>query len=367
MKHTASFVTDIGWQSWSYAGKRTHHKRDHAPLSSTLSFPKTHTQRTHAPGTGWCSWYGFGTHISERTILSHAEFIAKRALPLKYLLIDDGWAAAWGDWTAADTKKFPRGMKYVAQKITSYGLEPGLWIAPFLVEPHAKIFQNHPTWFIRTAQGSLVEGTKFSILDRFLPHRRWILDMSKSQVQTYMKTAIRRIVEQWGFTYLKLDFLYAQHFHPAFHSSEQPDTLLQDFLLWIKTTYPHVYLSACGCPLVPAAGIVDAMRISADIAAPQLHHIWPLNNLFGRYALKQLQHNLGRRTHTRKYWHIDPDVFLCHPKHGFSHKQITILRTLITQAKGLVFLGDNLLELTEQHFTQHINPLLSTITSPSRR
>jgi alpha-galactosidase len=367
MKQAASHAHDIGWQSWSYAGKSNYHPRNTAPFGKTMQFP-THTVRKKStpPPTGWCSWYGFGTRINERTILDHASYIAKRVLPLKYILIDDGWTT-WGDWTTTDTKKFPRGMKYVAKQITSYGLQPALWIAPFLVESHAKIFYKHPSWFIRTKRGSLVEGTKFSIFDSFLPRRRWILDMSNSQVQAHLKTVIQRIIEQWGFTYLKLDFLYAQHFHPAFRSSEEPDRLLQDFLLWIKTTYPHVYISACGCPLAPAVGVVDAMRISADITFPHLHNMWPIHKLFSTYSLAQLKHNLRYRNHTNVYWHLDPDVFLCHPKHGFSHKQITTLRTLIIQAKGLIFLGDNLLELTEQHFSQHINPLLSTIASPFRR
>lgn len=357
---TSVSSSDIGWQSWSHAGKYNFLLRNRAPFFQKSNFPKLALRKKTPPIAGWCSWYAFGTNISERIILDQLAFIVKHRFPLKYILIDDGWTN-WGDWSTPDSHKFPRGMRALSKHIAQHGLKPGLWIAPFLVHSQTKIFHQHPDWFVRTRRGNLVEGTKVSLFDPLVPRRRWILDMQKPPVRSYIKQAIRRIVEQWGFTYLKLDFLYAQHFNPIFHSFEEPDNLLRDFLAWIKNSYPHVYLNVSGCPLVPAAGVVDAMRISADIVAPELRYIWPVNRVYATQALKQLQHNITKRMHTKRYWHLDPDVFVCHPKYGLSEAQISLLRSLIMKSDGLIFLGDNLLELDDALLRHHILPLLSTI------
>lgn len=348
----------IGWQSWSWAGKPNIHRRNRWPFGKEIPLPITQVQLSATPATGWCSWYAFGVNIHASTILAHAQLIAKRMLPLEYILIDDGWTTH-GDWLSANTSKFPEGIQPIAERVKKIGMKLGLWIAPFLVSPTSKIFAQHPKWFIRSHDGNLVEGMQITPWDRFLPYHRWILDLQNSQVQRYLKNAITRMVEEWQISYLKLDFLYAQHFNPRFTDAQVPDTLLRTFLSWIKKTYPHIYIAACGSPLIPAIGKVDSMRISADITVPLLSNRWPWNTIFHSRKLKQLQHNLTIRNFTRVLWHIDPDVFVCHPKYGLSKKQVHQLRAIIQKANGTIFLGDDLTSLNPSLWTDEILPLLS--------
>ena len=307
--------------------------------------------------TGWCSWYAFGTHINEKHILDHTRLIARTGLPLDVILIDDGWQSHWGDWTSPDPNKFPRGMKRVAATIAAHKRIPGIWIAPFLVHPEARIAMQHPEWLVASHTGTFVEGGKITALDHFTPWRRWILDLSLQGVQTYLKKCFKTIIEDWRFRYIKLDFLYAQHFHPAYPDNSRPDVLLHEFLLSIKKRYPDVYLSASGCPLEPAMGAVDAMRISDDIVNPQLRNLWPINRIVHSARLRQLKDNLAVRGQTHRFWHIDPDVFVTHPSYGFTPAQVRELRALIIQANGLRFLGDNLLELDQETIQRVIMPL----------
>lgn len=67
--------------------------------------------------------------------------------------IDDGYQSATGDWLSIDNKKFPNGMKSVADKIHSKGMLAGLWLAPFGAEFTSKTATQHHDWLIRKKNG----------------------------------------------------------------------------------------------------------------------------------------------------------------------------------------------------------------------
>ncbi len=357
-------TASVGWQSWSpvHAAVLKFPVRNYSPFGDIQAFPsrsvKLPTRHTSAL-TGWCSWYAYGSNISEEKILAHVGFIIQHHIPLSTILIDDGWAP-WGDWKIPYKNKFSDGMRALAQKITNFGLKPGLWIAPFLCNPDAELVTKHPSWFIRTPDSAYVDGRKISPFDRMLPYKKWILDMTKPEAQSYIFRVIDTIISDWGYTFLKLDFLYAQHFNPKFTSPTIPDRLLHDFLITIKKRYPRVHIAACGCPLIPAIGACDSMRISEDIVNPQLRDIWTVNHIVHSQRLIQLRQNLLLLRFTNKWWILDPDVFVCDPAYGFSPAQIRTLQKTIIETKGLRFLGDNLLTLDAEKIEKEIIPFLST-------
>jgi hypothetical protein len=176
MKKAETKQSSIGWQSWSWAGKYSFQPRDSSPWAKGARLPKTITAQKKSPATGWCSWYAFGTNINSYIIKAQVKQITKRKLPLEYILVDDGWTTH-GDWLTPDPSKFPQGLTSLAKHIGENGMKLGLWSAPFLASPTSKLFEKHPDWFIRTSNGRLVEGIQVTPFDRFLPYRRWILDM----------------------------------------------------------------------------------------------------------------------------------------------------------------------------------------------
>ncbi|MDP3093178.1 MAG: alpha-galactosidase [bacterium] len=350
-----------GWQSWSSCGKLP---RIRIPVNRYSPFGEKEVSVDSSKGgslkplaTGWCSWYAFGVDIDEEKIVSQAKWIAenRKVAPLEYVLVDDGWAQ-WGDWLSSDKIKFPRGMKFVAQEIKNLGLKPGLWIAPFLVDPRSLLIKEHSNYLVRDRRGRLVDGRKvFKFGTPFF--ERFILDIRNPEAKRYLERVFEVLINDWGFEMLKLDFLYAQHFNPEYDGSRIPDSLFGEFLANIKNLYPQVYTIACGCPLKPAVGKVDAMRISADIIFPQLRNVPFINHWLHSRQLSQLEVNLEYRFSTRVFWNLDPDVFVCEKSTGFTRKQVYELLKLIKKARGLKFLGDDLTNLSKEQIDSFIIPL----------
>jgi alpha-galactosidase len=85
------------------------------------------------PPMGWNSWNVFQTNINEKMIKEIADAMVSSGMQkagYTYLVLDDGWMAmerdAKGD-LVADPKKFPAGMKALADYIHAKGLKFGLY------------------------------------------------------------------------------------------------------------------------------------------------------------------------------------------------------------------------------------------------
>jgi alpha-galactosidase len=85
------------------------------------------------PALGWNSWNVFTKNINEAMIIEMADAMVKtgmRDVGYQYINIDDFWHADTRDSTGKpvpDPKKFPHGMKYVADYIHSKGLKFGIY------------------------------------------------------------------------------------------------------------------------------------------------------------------------------------------------------------------------------------------------
>ena len=354
-----SDINLIGWQSWSDCNSpnRKLPLRYSSPFGQnviTVPFHKIPTVNHKPPPRGWCSWHWFGNNISENTILDQARFIAqnKKQFPLEYILIDSGWCT-WGDWLTPNSKKFPHNPKWLVKEIHKLGLKAGIWFAPLLATSTSDLYRKYPTWFIPN-----LEATKVSPLDVLIYPKRHVLDLQNPKVTKYLNSVVDYLSD-CGFELFKLDFLYAGHFNPEFKTSAVPDNLLQTLLSTVHC-HPSIYTIACGCPLAPAVGMVDAMRISDDINIPQLKYLWPVNHLIHTSRLNQLTLNLKLRQQTKVLWNLDPDAFICHPAHGLTPAQVLHLQSLIKSASGPIFLGDNLKLLSANQIDKFIYPLFQS-------
>lgn len=85
------------------------------------------------PPMGWNSWNTFGENISEDLIKETADAMVATGLRdagYEYLVIDDCWSERNRDASGnlvADRKKFPHGMKAVADYVHSKGLKFGMY------------------------------------------------------------------------------------------------------------------------------------------------------------------------------------------------------------------------------------------------
>lgn len=358
-------LLNVGWQSWSTTANHwfkfpryNFHPR-HRISSDHLHLKLT--KKSKAPACGWCSWYLHGTDINENKILTQAKWISdnphQSKLPLEYILVDDGWNL-WGDWLAADATKFPHGLRWIVKRIQKLGLKAGVWVAPFLVDPKSNLAQTHPDWLVRK-NGQLVEGHNFSRWDRFFSLRKWLLDIRKPEVRKYLNDTLKYLVKDCGFGLLKLDFLYALHFDPRLRNGEA-DPFLRRYLAKIKKLYPQVYTIACGCPLLPAVGVIDSMRIGPDtkIITPFFKFLdLPVFNRW--YLTHQVLPALTQKLWTRKIWHVDPDAFLCRKSLGYNHYQLIKFQKIIKKGAGNIFLGDDLTKLSPGRIRKYLLPLFN--------
>ena len=200
----------------------------------------THGSRTaKGPVFGWCSWYSKYRNIFEKDVaaLVDAVTLHRDRLPMQVIQIDDGWQKAYGDWTA-DPKKFPNGMKPIADKITSAGMTPGIWLC-----------------MVRSSkEGTHPDGNLAEYLDPTFP-------MTREMISQVLR---ERYAE--GYRYFKLDFN-----HPRWRDRyDRKKTRLQLqrdlFKLYREAIGEDSYLDACVGGLDRGAvGYTDGARIGTDI------------------------------------------------------------------------------------------------------
>ena len=267
-------------------------------LMERLGTPKS-THPWHAqPPRVWCSWYSVFTNISEELI--HNTMAGLQGLPFDVFQLDDGWQVSMGDWEA--NPKFPSGMLALARSIRGAGYTPGLWLAPLIVQPKSSMFQNHSDWLLRDGQGQPVPaghnwGDLFYALDVTLP-----------VVQNWLSELIQKVVN-WGYGYLKLDFLYAAALPGVRHMDLPGETAFRLGLEVLRKAAGDAYLLVCGAPILASLGLADGMRIGPDVAPywDNPERSQHLHDHTGPSTLNAIRTCLGRLW-LRPVVQIDPDV-----------------------------------------------------------
>ena len=244
--------------------------------------------------------------------------------------IDDGWERRVGDWRP-DPAKFPEGMAKLAGAIVARGFVPGLWFAPFLVMPGTPLELEHPGWILADDAGA-------PVLAGWNPG--WggdlhCLDLSLPEVEDYLVGLMETVVRDWGFSFLKLDFLYAgmirgrrrgrpggawEHYTRVLSRIARIPTGLGALSVAISgaatsgaaisgaVALPIAILS-CGAPLETTAPILPLMRVGADTREAW---DWPVLRLIGHQgrpsARVNISHTLARSLLDRTFLFSDPDV-----------------------------------------------------------
>jgi alpha-galactosidase len=233
--------------------------------------------------------------------------------------IDDGWERAVGDWEI-DIRRFPHGLRPLVEKIEAAGLIPGLWLAPFLVTKKARLFKEKPGWLLRDGTGRLTA----SGLVRAGWNPNWdgtyyCLDLSLPEVLEYLGSLIDKALEQWGFRYIKLDFLYAG-FLPGAYAKGGGAVEHYERACSALTSKQSVHGKAvaylgCGLPLGPSLRHFPLSRIGADTRESWDWTLAGLLNHLGRPSAHLcLRDTLGRSFMNGTVYINDPDVIFLRSK-----------------------------------------------------
>jgi alpha-galactosidase len=246
----------------------------------------------------WCSWYSLFRDIDEQTLAGILSGV--KGMRFDVFQVDDGWQQTLGDWEAND--RFPAGMDALAQKIAEAGFLPGLWLAPFIVQPTSSVFLQHPDWLLQDEHGKPVPaGHNWG--DFF-----YALDTTHPEVQEWLVNLIER-VRGWGYHYLKLDFLYGAALPAVRHASLPAEAAYRQAMELVRRTAGEDYILVCGSPIIASLGIADGMRIGPDVAPfwDNADRTQNLHDPTGPGTLNALRTSL-HRLWLQPLLHVDPDV-----------------------------------------------------------
>jgi alpha-galactosidase len=301
---------------------------------------------------GWCSWYYYFTGVREADVVANLESLAslRDRLPCDYVMIDDGYQRAVGDWFEPN-QKFPHGMRWLAQRIRAAGFEAGIWTAPFLVRPEARLFRERPEWLLRTAGGRPRRACWNPMWSAGRP--AYALDTTHPGVLEWLSELARTLVHQWGYRVLKLDFLYAAALPGVrFDAQATRAQALRRGLQAIRDgAGDDAFLLGCGCPLGPAVGLVDGMRIGADVAPYWTNWIsrWLLRGRHGVATKHAIRNTLTRAFMHRRLWLNDPDCLMVRGERTrLSLDEVRSLAAVIGLTDGMLVVSDRMDELPEE-------------------
>ncbi|HZQ10181.1 MAG TPA: glycoside hydrolase family 36 protein, partial [Anaerolineae bacterium] len=152
---------------------------------------------------GWCSWYYYFGENTTEDVRANVRAINAANLPLDVILIDDGYETMIGDWTSIRAEKFPEGMRVIAEEIRASGKIPGIWLAPFGARHDSQLARTHPEFLLRDEFGNPV-----------LAWTHWMqpvyaLDLTRPEVQQWLRELFHIVSKEWGYQAFKLDFLFA--------------------------------------------------------------------------------------------------------------------------------------------------------------
>jgi alpha-galactosidase len=283
-----------------------------------------HGRKMTAPRI-WCSWYSLYSEIQESQLLKIlsdlGKFGSSTSLPFDIFQIDDGWQTGIGDWEP--NSKFPSGMDKMAARVKETGRKAGLWLAPLLAARSSSIYKEHRDWLLRDEKGKFVSaGFNWG-------KRLFALDTSHPAVLDWLATLMKK-VRDWGYDYVKLDFLYAGALPGKRQRDITREGAYRNGLTAIREALGDAYLLTCGAPILPSIGLCDGIRIGPDVAG---HFRSRLDDdLLMNFAIPGGRNAV--RTTLNRLWlqplvNTDPDVvFFCSRHNNLTAKQKSLLQDL---------------------------------------
>ena len=280
--------------------------------------------------TGWCSWYELGAAVSEADMLVNIDFCAAHfdRRFFRYIQLDDGYQRAAGDWTT--NAKFPHGHRWLTDRIHGAGFQAGLWIAPFAVAERSDIARVNSAWLLK---GPPPDGAPV-VMDTREPWggRILVLDGAHPDVQQWLYDLARRVVREWGYDYLKIDFLeWATAGVTHYGGLTRAEAYRSGLAALRGGLGTEAFLLGCGAPLQHAAGLVDGMRIGDDVDAS-----WNgIQSPARAAALRSFYH--------RSVWLNDPDCLVVRPP--LTLDEARVWASVVAVSGGMSIFSDNLPKL----------------------
>ncbi len=306
-------------------------------------------QRCASPPTGWMSWNTYFDKATEEDNLAEARIGAEKLKPFGMEI----WhIESWQDNSdklpvsrfhcltlRPNPRQFPHGMKWLADEIRKLGFKPGIWTVPFGTGDE-QFYRAHKDWFLHNPDGS--------------PMRNWcglyLLDPSQDEVVQHMEETHRKMSEQWGYEYFKIDGMSGRSHGYSAHFFERPEVQAA-FRQPCKEPFRRclealrrgigndaIWLACQGHYSGNEIGLADAGRLGADIVHANQPPHW--QNYYG-----QAEVTLNQLFVNNIVWYTDPDTLLVGT---YSPLDTARLATTVVALPGqMMFSGDKLAELPD--------------------
>lgn len=164
----------------------------------------------------------------------------------EYFVIDCGWYAPgywWdsvGEWQPS-AERFPGGIEKLIQYIRDQGMTPGLWLELEVVGIKSPLAKKLPDdWFFMRHGKRVIDADRYH------------LDFTNPAVREFADGVIKRLVEDYGVGYIKMDYNITTGIGTDRHADSVGDGLLQHnraYLKWLDAIfakYPDLVIENCG-------------------------------------------------------------------------------------------------------------------------
>lgn len=226
---------------------------------------------------------------------------------IKFLVIDSGWYGddTWyeclGDWEVNE-KRFPGGMKAIADYIRSKGMIPGIWFELETLASRCRYY-NDPAHLVKK------DGLPLQVGGR----RFW--DMEDPWVTDYLTDKVIKFLKDSGFGYIKIDYndtlgMGCDGAESMGESLRRKVAASQEFYRKIRREIPDIVIENCASgghrleaswmELVSQASFSDAHETSAipliaanlqRVVKPEQDQIWCV--LRGDDSKERLEYSLA--------------------------------------------------------------------------
>mgnify|MGYP001093293993 CR=1 FL=1 len=312
----------------------------------------------HAP-VGWLSYYCYFESPNEKEMLKNLNF-AKEHLKrygLEYFLIEAWQQNAWNlpvknfyHSLEVDEKKFPHGMKYMADEIHKKGLKAGIWISP-LGTGEKEFFEKNKEMYIISKEGK--------------PLDNWcgwyVLDPTHPKAKKYIFETLKTVAEEWGYDYFKIDGLeLGGNYSDRFLNRRDIKELLSNKKVDPLRTVVHLmreaigekrfFLAGGGDIKGKCVGIVNAARIGTDVFYSGQDPQWKsVVHMAKVTTVAYYVHNI--------FWYNDPDILSLRPP--LTKKHAIMMATIIGITGQSLFSSDILYKLPKDriYMLQRLMPI----------
>lgn len=152
---------------------------------------------------------------------------------------DGHWWDGVGEWMPS-SKRFPGGIKEVMQSIRDKGMIPGLWLELEVMGINCPMVQRvSKDWFFQRNGEPIID------------HCRYQLDYRNPGVREFADGVVRRLVEEYGVGYIKMDYNIDTGVGTDYQADSAGDGLLEHtraYLNWLDdifVKYPELIIENC--------------------------------------------------------------------------------------------------------------------------